>query len=520
MMLSFAVRFLAVAHVVLFAGAVSATDPATIAPSPSIFATRTEAVVSNATLVSLPTPKNGIRSVQAEVNVAPTNALPANTISALREVYVWAWPLVYMSNLKQSMNLVRSPGRSGGAPVAPVNSLCMLTEVVSPDFQSVPCPNRDVVYGFGLMDLSKQPVVVQVPDFGDRFWLYQVGDHRMESIGQVGSMYATQPGYLAVVGPEWRGELPASITTVIHSRTNLAYIMPRILVGQGHCSTEDAALQATLSHVAIYPLSKFSGNMKQKDWQQTRWYPALGRSTRERSKLVRPENFFQDLQRVVTEIEPTLAERPLVELAMQIVQWSQEDPSRQAHLQELADYFERETIQPMFDFSYGGQLLPGYWRTIRNGAAFGDDYWTRTAIAKSNPFVNRELEAKYFYLEQAANGTQLQGGQTYRLKFAADQLPPADGFWSLTLYNADHQLHANEAKRYSLGSADGLVRDADGSLTLIVGPERPLLSDAATNWLPSPATGSFKLYLRLYQPQAAALQGSWTPPAVVALDDQ
>ncbi len=131
---------------------------------------------------------------------------------------------------------------------------------------------------------------------------------------------------------------------------------------------------------------------------------------------------------MVTEIEPTLAERPLVELAMQIAQWSQEDPSRQAHLQELAHYFERETIQPMFDFSYGGQLLPGYWRTIRNGLAFGDDYWTRTAIAKSNPFVNRELEAKYFYLEQAANGTQLQGGQLTGSSSLPTNCPPADGF--------------------------------------------------------------------------------------------
>ena len=36
-------------------------------------------------------------------------------------------------------------------------------------------------------------------------------------------------------------------------------------------------------------------------------------------------------------------------------------------------------------------------RTITNGAAFGTDYFTRTAVAKSNIFVNTPNETKYFY---------------------------------------------------------------------------------------------------------------------------
>jgi hypothetical protein len=34
------------------------------------------------------------------------------------------------------------------------------------------CPNQDVVYGLGIIDFTKEPVVVQVPDFKDRFWVF------------------------------------------------------------------------------------------------------------------------------------------------------------------------------------------------------------------------------------------------------------------------------------------------------------------------------------------------------------
>ncbi len=485
-----------------------AIDPLASRASHPAFMASTDAVSHKAAFVGLPVAK--LATATESINASP---MSTNSISAIREVYVWAWPLVYMSNMKQSLQLVRAPGKSGGAPVAPVNSLCMLNDVVSPDFQSVPCPNRDVLYGFGLMDLHDQPVIVQIPEFGDRFWLYQIGDHRMESIGQLGSMYGTRAGFVMIAGPTWQGTVPDQVDQVIRSNTDLAYILPRVLVGQS-AQSRDAQLQEAISRITIYPLSKFNGQFKRKDWDQTRWYPAIGRTTRERNKLVNPESFFADLQRVLQEIDATPAEQPLAELARQLVDWAQEDPGYQASLQQLAVRFEQETIRPLFDFSHSGQSLPGYWHTMRNGAAFGDDYWTRTAVAKSNPFVNREEEAKYYYLEHASDGQPLEGGRAYTLHFAAGELPPADGFWSLSLYNDQHQFITNDAGRYSRGSLDDLQLGADGSLTITIQPEQPQDDAAAKNWLPSPGQGHFKLYLRLYQPRASALDTSWTPPGL------
>ena len=71
------------------------------------------------------------------------------------------------------------------------------------------------------MSLEKEPVVFQVPDFADRFWVYQLGDQRTDTIGGMGKMYDSKPGFYMVVGPDWKGEVPAGINSVFRSPTTL-----------------------------------------------------------------------------------------------------------------------------------------------------------------------------------------------------------------------------------------------------------------------------------------------------------
>ena len=100
------------------------------------------------------------------------------------------------------------------------------------------------------------------------------------------------------------------------------------------------------------------------------------------------------------------------------------------------------------------------------------------------------------------------------MTFAKDQTPPANGFWSLTLYNEHHFFAPNELKRYSLGTKNKTLRyNPDGSLTLYVQAEAPPEVQQA-NWLPAPKSGNFSLYIRAYWPKPPVIDGSWTPPAV------
>ena len=118
-----------------------------------------------------------------------------------------------------------------------------------------------------VISLSKQePVVVQVPDLGDRFWTLPVYDARTDQISELGLQYGTKPGFYMIVGPNWKGATPPGIAGVVRSSTNFGIAMPRIFMND---TPEDhAAIQPALSQIQFYPLSKFDGQMKTKDWDK------------------------------------------------------------------------------------------------------------------------------------------------------------------------------------------------------------------------------------------------------------
>ena len=134
-----------------------------------------------------------------------------------RDAYFWAWPLVNIYNKRLNFKDVPEPMMVGPGPAAPLNQVAMLTDYIDPEERLVACPNQDVVYGAGSLALDVSPVVIQVPDFGDRFWVYQMVDLRTDGFVQLGKMYGTTPGFYLLVGPNWRGDVPKGITKVFRS---------------------------------------------------------------------------------------------------------------------------------------------------------------------------------------------------------------------------------------------------------------------------------------------------------------
>ena len=434
--------------------------------------------------------------------------------SAARDAYVWGWPLAYVQQCRSRVALVPRPGRSGGLPVAPVNELAMLTDQIAPRTAFVPCPNRDVLYGFGIFDLAATAVVVQVPDFGDRFWLYQLGDQRTDGFADMGSMHGTRPGCYLVVGPDWGGDVPPGIVGVLRSPTRHAYCIPRVFFTAA--ADDRAAAVAAVAGVMAYPLGEFTGRPRRRDWSKLPWLPSLSRE----AQSVAPDRFLDVLPELLDDVPPLPVEEPLYARLRDLVAVIAADPALAAIATAAVHRAEREIVAPLFEFRNVGIPLPSGWTTVVNGAAFGTDYLTRTAVARSNVFVNRHHETKYYYLDVDAAGGRLDGRQRYTIHFPAGRLPPAAGFWSLTAYDARHTIPAHSAGQHAIGSRDTALKlAADGSLTILVEPaEAPVLAASApppaTNRITSPA-GPFSLYLRLYAPQAVALDGTWSPPPVV-----
>ena len=98
------------------------------------------------------------------------------------------------------------------------------------------------------------------------------------------------------------------------------------------------------------------------------------------------------------------------------------------------------------------------------------------------------------------------------MHFNKGELPPVNGFWSLTMYDKDYFFVPNVLNRYSISPRQDLKPNGDGSVDLYIQNESPG-TDKEANWLPAPKT-PFNLTMRMYAPKSEALIGKWNPPPV------
>src|SRR5215475_2877536 len=428
-----------------------------------------------------------------------------------RDAYFWAWPLVNIYNRRLVMAQVKEAVRAGPLVFAPLNRNAMFTDYVDPEERAVACPNQDVVYGLASIALDLSPVVVQVPDFGDRFWVYQIVDLRSDSFVQLGKMYGTTTGFYLLVGPNWQGEVPKGITKVFRSPTNTGFCAPRVF--QDDTPEDKKAIQSVLPYVLFYPLAEFVGMMKTKDWANLPEAPPQAAGDEE-SKWVFPEKFVDQLPAVFADAPPLPGEEARYAQVLAVVEAAKHNPALKRAIIDEASKAEKDLIDPLLQFRNWGEELPHYWSSISNGAAFGTDYFARTAVARSNILVNAPAETKYIYQDLDAIGARLNGVYRYTVTFAKGRTPPVDGFWSLTLYDDHHFFVPNPLKRFSLGTKNKSLKfNPDGSLTILIQADAPP-DTQRTNWLPAPAGADFSLFVRAYWPKAEVLDGSWTPPPV------
>jgi hypothetical protein len=432
-----------------------------------------------------------------------------------RMAYVWGWPLAVNINQRVLHADVTGPMMVNDVAVAPLNQLAMFHDYVDPGERSLGDPNQDVLYGVSYMDLGKEPVVVQVPEFGDRYWVFEVLDARADEFSELGQQYGTKPGFYLIAGPNWKGATPPGIAGVLRSSTDGATSFARVFMAD---TPEDhMAVQPLINQILLYPLSQFDGKMKTKDWSKIpvvtkEVKPAKYSNTQ--PPWVDPATFFDQLPQIMKEVPPLPGEEKIYELINSVLIFAAKDPEVMKTLRETAFAADEELIQPMMRWRYDGQPAGNGWTSPNNLGAFGIDYIHRAGMMRAGPYDNRRTETKYYWTDNDTELNQLNGDSLYAVIFPKGQLPPVKGFWSLTMYDPQHFFYANDLNRYSLGTKNSktLKYDPDGGLTLYLGNKSPG-KDKEANWIPAPAD-EFSLWLRAYWPEQAMLDGSWNPPAI------
>lgn len=398
---------------------------------------------------------------------------------------------------------------------APLNAFNVYPGLATPGAAIDFTPNNDTVYGLAWLDLRQGPVLMTIPEVKERYYTIQATDWALNTFAYVGSRVNSEAGTYAYVPPGWKGELPAGVTP-LQATTDGVFLQARTVVKP----EVEADIEPVVAQLKTYTLRPLNAEAK---------YPAIAKGTPvPNPKLNNPVwqslDFYTLLNSAWTFGGVREQDQEVVSqfAALGIGPGLTFDPDKLTEAQRngLEKAVKAGFNRVLFHARENGELRNG-WRYATNLGAYGNNRLLASTVGFSGYGANRAEEAMYIPVFTDSQGEGFSADRRYRIHFAADNLPPAEAFWSITLYNLpENQLKANPINRYAFGDrTPTLKRNADGSLDIYVQQEKPA-GDKAGNWLPTGADGPFWMILRMYRPGEQALSGGYVPPAVERVDDQ
>lgn len=430
-----------------------------------------------------------------------------------REAYIYAYPLVLMEvSGRVSTNVAEPPGNTD----APVNQFGHARAFPDPSFTIVVRPNADTLYSSLVYDVSKEPLIVTVPDSGKRYYLLPMLDKWSDVFAVPGSRTTgSGPQTFAIVGPGWTGELPPGVTRY-DSPTAGGWIGGRV---QTNGKADYEAVHQFQNEMKAVPLSAYgkphtppkSGVDPKQDMS----------SPPEQVDNMDGATFFTLFAELLKQHPPHANDYPILDRMKRIGIVPGESFSLADKSKEIQDALNAApaAAQPSIRAAWqNAGVSQNGWRTNLTAiGTYGADYLHRAGVAYGGLGANVPDDAIYPTAFQDADGQPFESDKRYVMHFEKDQIPPVRGFWSLTMYDERQLFTANPIDRYAIGDRDALAFNADGSLDLYIQRESPG-KDKETNWLPAPKNGSFTMNLRLYWPMAEATNGTWGPPPVKRVD--
>ncbi len=169
--------------------------------------------------------------------------------------FIYLFPRLLYNGVEST---VVNHGLGGSDPAGiPVNTVYTMPTLASPtrsnSLQST--GNRDTLYTAGVLDLSKGPQVLHVPDMAGRYYAVQLTDPWGTVFAYVGRRTTgTKAGDYLISGPGWQGKIPKGIAKQIVAPSNTVFLIGRTLVK----SEADLATAYGLARqISVTPLSRW-----------------------------------------------------------------------------------------------------------------------------------------------------------------------------------------------------------------------------------------------------------------------
>jgi hypothetical protein len=429
------------------------------------------------------------------------------------DAYTYLYPLVTMDVTRRQ--LTNAPAGPEGL-AAPPNTFKNIPAYPTAEMRAVVRPNFDTLYSSAWLDLTKGPVVVSVPDTKGRYYLLPMLDMWTDVFASPGwRTTGTGAQSFAVVPPEWAGPLPAGATR-LQAPTPFVWIIGRIKTDGPADYDAVHALQAKLQ---LTPLDAKGKPLPPAAFAPD---PSVDMKTPPKVQVdtMTAAQFFGYAAEVLKLQPPHLTDQPILARLAELgfepgksFDLAGADPAVRQGLESVPEDAQRLMAWKTRSLA---RVANGWSMNTDTMGVYGNYYLKRAIVSQVGLGANLPEDAIYPLNLFDETGQPLDGRNGYTIHFTKADLPPADAFWSVTLYDPQGFQVANPLNRFAVSSWMPFVYNGDGSLDLHIQHASPGPAKEA-NWLPAPE-GPFNLTMRLYAPRSEALTGRWNPPAVSKAD--
>jgi hypothetical protein len=440
---------------------------------------------------------------------AQAQAISADEAQAIAgDAYLYFYSLITMDvTRKQLINT--EPGKGIGGPM---NMFVNIPAFPSADMKVVVRPNFDTLYSSAWLDLTTEPVVVSVPDTAGRYYLLPMLDMWTDVFASPGwRTTGTQAGNYLVAPPRWSGTVPAGVVR-IDAPTPYVWIIGRTKTDG---PPDYDAVRKIQANFKITPLSGWG--QPPKPVQQV-----IDRSVDVKTPPKRlvdgmsGESFFTYAAELLKLHPPHITDQPIIAQMRRIGI----EPGKSLDLASLDPVVKKamqgapEAAQRLMAWKVAtvARVSNNWSMNTDTMGVYGNYYLKRAIVTQLGLGANVPEDAVYPFNLGDEAGKPLDGANKYTVTFEKGATPPADAFWSITLYDVEGFQVANPLDRFAVSSWMPFKYNSDGSLTLYFQSENPGKGNEA-NWLPAPK-GPFTLTMRIYAPKSEVLTGKWNPPFV------
>jgi hypothetical protein len=363
-----------------------------------------------------------------------------------------------------------------------------------------------MVRSTAVIDLSRGPMVVEFPDLGERYHSVTIIDAACRPWASFGSNTGVVKSASIGRGDPSLCSAATGDPPTFSSQTNLHWAVSRIMAT---CESELPTIAELAKQVRLFPLGSAT----------PRFDEVLGGSleldgpdpVHTLSRMVSPE-ILHRLEILAGRGVPAGHPASAAQLRAQVLLLLQAARLGQWSTSQAIERGLAEGLAAIVAASSAAAAMPGWRRMPAMGPR--DSSLTRAVLALQVAGAPSEQDRLTYTCGTDETGRKLTGNEHYWIRFAPEGAPPGDAFWSIAIL-PEVSGKAPGARSRWLGGNNGVVRNEDGSLDILIAGEHPG-RPAWYNWLQAPP-GEFELHFHLYPTQGGLADPAWQMPPVERL---